>query len=174
MFLLLLFGALAYGQDKISWTELSYEERQFLQQLESQWDAISVERQQRLRRGATRWQQMNPQQRSQTQDQQRRFQNLSPRQRQTVSRRFQRFNNLSRDQQRQFRSIQRHYRSLLQNSAGDFENNLRGALPAKGATVIPWCGRPLLPRRGVPFSEIIRLPDSCEVYSPRGQALVIG
>ena len=74
MFLLLLFGTLAYGQDKLSWTDLSYEERQFLQQLESQWDSISLERQQRLRREATRWQQMNPQQRSQAQDQQRRFQ----------------------------------------------------------------------------------------------------
>ncbi|MBT71978.1 MAG: hypothetical protein CMQ15_08070 [Gammaproteobacteria bacterium] len=81
---MLAIGTVALAQDKIPWTDLSYEERQILQQVENQWDNLSVERQQRLRRGASRWERMQPQERAQAQaqaqDQQQRFQNLSPQQ----------------------------------------------------------------------------------------------
>ena len=109
---LLLLSEAGLAQDKISWTDLSMEERQILQQLESQWDNLPAERQQRLRRGATRWQQMQPQERSQAQNQQRRFQNLSRQQQQLINRRFRQFNGLGLAEQRRLRNIQRRYQSL--------------------------------------------------------------
>jgi hypothetical protein len=127
---LLLFGALAQAQDKTPWTELSYEERQFLQQVESQWESMPAERQQRLLRGATRWQQMSPQQRTQAQSQQRRFQNLSQGQRQTLSGR------------------------CHQTNAGDYENNSRGSHPRPRETTLGHDRRQPHPRDVQSLEEI--------------------
>ncbi|MSR11606.1 MAG: DUF3106 domain-containing protein [Gammaproteobacteria bacterium] len=99
---LLICGSALYAQEKVDSADLSYEERQVLQQLESQWDDLTAERQLRLRRGANRWQQMQPQERSQAQEQQQ----------QLINQRFQRFNGLNRDDQIQLRNIQRRYQTL--------------------------------------------------------------
>lgn len=53
-------GANVYAQENISWADLSLEERQTLEQLESQWDSLPARRQAALRRGVSRWQKMQP------------------------------------------------------------------------------------------------------------------
>lgn len=132
---LLLTGANTYGQDsnpdtpvsdsgqalnaptsstaeKINWADLSYEERQILQQLESRWDELSPDRQRRLQRGANRWQQMQPQERAEAQEQQQRFREMPVRQKQLINQRFQRFNSLNRQEQVRLRTIQRRFQNL--------------------------------------------------------------
>ncbi|MFT4862470.1 MAG: hypothetical protein ACI95C_001691 [Pseudohongiellaceae bacterium] len=56
----LSMGANVYAQENISWADLSLEERQTLEQLESQWDSLPARRQAALRRGVSRWQKMQP------------------------------------------------------------------------------------------------------------------
>ncbi|MDD9889454.1 MAG: DUF3106 domain-containing protein [Gammaproteobacteria bacterium] len=83
LFSLLLVSKIALAQEKIPWTELSFEERQILQQLqiqETQWESLPAERQQRIRRGATRFERMQPTERARALTQQRRFQYLNQQQ----------------------------------------------------------------------------------------------
>jgi len=111
---LLLTGNSLFAQEKIPWTELSFEERQILQQLqiqENQWESLPAERQQRIRRGATRFERMQPTERAQALTQQRQFQNLNQQQQQVIQR-FQRFNALSGEQQRRLRQFQQRFQNL--------------------------------------------------------------
>jgi len=111
---LFLIGQAAYAQEKIPWNQLSVEERQVLQQFESQWDSLEPARQLRIRRGVSRLQQMPPEERSQARSQQQRFQSLSREQQQLINQRFLRFNGLQQAEQSRLRNVQERFRNMPQ------------------------------------------------------------
>lgn len=119
--------------EKVDWADLSYEERQVLQQLESRWDNLSPERQRRLQRGANRWQQMQPRERAQAQQQQQRFRDMPLRQKQLINQRFQRFNSLNRQEQIRLRTIQRRF----QNLSAEQRQRLREQFEQQSGTQLP-------------------------------------
>lgn len=72
----------------LSWSSLSYEQRQALSVYQKQWNSLSSERQQRLVEGVAKWERLSPSQQDKIKTEFRQFKSMPADKRETLRQRF--------------------------------------------------------------------------------------